>query len=147
MKRTFLSPLGPLTVIAAGEAITEVTFQGEQDACESPVLREAERQLRAYFAGALVRFDLPLAAKGTAYQQRVWHTLLNVAHGTTTSYGSLATALGSVAREVGSANGANPIAIVVPCHRVLGSDGSLTGYAGGLQRKRWLLQHEGALLV
>lgn len=149
-QRTLASPLGPLTVRVERDAICELAFADEGAAVgddDSPLLREAERQLRAYFARQLRAFDLPLSASGTAYQQRVWHALLAVPHGTTTSYGALAARLGSVARAIGSANGANPIAIVVPCHRVIGNDGSLTGYAGGLDRKRWLLQHEGAVLL
>ncbi len=108
----------------------------------------ARGQLEAYLAGTRQNFDLPLAPRiGTAFQQRVWQALTRIPHGVTWSYARLAAETGSVARAVGSANGANPIALVVPCHRVIGADGSLTGYAGGLDRKRWLLRHEGALLT
>jgi O-6-methylguanine DNA methyltransferase len=108
----------------------------------------AAEQLAAYFAGTLREFALPLApAGGTPFQRRVWQTLTRIPYGTTWSYARLAEETRSVARAVGSANGANPICIVVPCHRVIGADGSLTGYAGGLERKRWLLRHEGVLLA
>jgi methylated-DNA-[protein]-cysteine S-methyltransferase len=106
---------------------------------------EARRQLDAYFAGELQEFDLPLAAKGTSFQSEVWAALREVPFGTTTSYGALARRLGrpvGAARAVGACNGRNPIGIVVPCHRVIGSTGSIVGYAGGLDRKRWLLAHE-----
>jgi methylated-DNA-[protein]-cysteine S-methyltransferase len=105
--------------------------------------------LRAYFAGDLHAIDsIPVATPGTPFQQRVWSELRAIPAGQTVSYGALARRLGSPAavRAVGLANGANPIAIVVPCHRVIGADGSLTGYGGGLARKRWLLAHEGAEL-
>lgn len=149
MKRTFPSPIGSITVVSEdGVGISAIDLgssqQGEDDA---PVLVEAQRQLRAYFAKQLHAFDLPLAPEGTPFQKRVWAALRDVKHGTTTSYAALAVKLRSVPRAVGAANGANPIAIVVPCHRIIGTDGSLTGYAGGLERKRWLLLHEGALLA
>jgi methylated-DNA-[protein]-cysteine S-methyltransferase len=103
--------------------------------------------LRAYFAGELTVIDkLPVAMGGTAFQRAVWAELRNIPCGTTISYGTLATRLGKPAavRAVGLANGANPVGVVVPCHRVIGANGALTGYGGGLMRKRWLLQHEGA---
>jgi methylated-DNA-[protein]-cysteine S-methyltransferase len=114
---------------------------------ETPLLRETRRQLGAYFAGRLRSFELPLAARGTAFQQRVWHALRDVPYGATCSYADIARRLGAErgARSVGAANGRNPIAIIVPCHRVIGADGSLTGYGGGLAMKRFLLQLEGAL--
>ena len=94
-------------------------------------------------------FDLPLAPVGTPFQQRVWTALLNIPHGVTISYGELATRLGDpkASRAVGLANGRNPISIIIPCHRVIGANGNLTGYGGGLDRKEWLLRHEGALLL
>lgn len=149
MKRAFASPIGAVLVHSEdGVAVSAIDLGATIDAHDDAhVLVEAEKQLRAYFAKELLVFDLPLAPEGTAFQKRVWAELMHVKPGTTTSYGALAMKLGSVARAVGSANGANPIAIVVPCHRVIGNDGSLTGYAGGLQRKRWLLLHEGALLA
>jgi methylated-DNA-[protein]-cysteine S-methyltransferase len=105
----------------------------------------ARAQLAAYFAGELTRFDLPLAARGTPFQHEVWTALGEVPFGTTTTYGELARQLGrpvGAARAIGACNGRNPIGIVVPCHRVIGSTGAIVGYAGGLDRKRWLLAHE-----
>jgi len=105
----------------------------------------AREQLDAYFAGERQDFDLPLAATGTAFQREVWAALRDIPYGTTTTYGALARTLGrpvGAARAVGACNGRNPIGIVVPCHRVIGSTGMIIGYAGGLDRKRWLLAHE-----
>ena len=112
---------------------------------ETPVLARTRRWLTDYFAGTSApTIDLPLDLRGAAFEQRVWGLLQTIPPGTTTTYGALATALGAAAasRAVGAANGANPIAIVVPCHRVIGASGSLTGYGGGLDRKRWLIEHE-----
>lgn len=108
--------------------------------------REAHRQLAEYFDGERTAFDLPLAPAGTPFQSQVWKALLEIPFGRTESYGELAARIGrpGSARAVGSANGRNPISIVIPCHRVIGSSGELTGYGGGLPRKRWLLSHEGA---
>lgn len=110
------------------------------------VIDEARRELDAYFAGRLQTFRVPLAPNGTEFQRRVWSTLLEIPFGTTISYADLARRVRNAAavRAVGAANGRNPIPIIVPCHRVIGSDGSLTGFGGGLDRKRWLLRHEGA---
>jgi methylated-DNA-[protein]-cysteine S-methyltransferase len=126
---------------AAGRTPPEVEPSWKQD---DALLREPVRQLRAYFAGELHRFELPLAPQGTAFQQRVWNALLAIPFGETTSYGELARRLGnpSASRAVGLANGSNPIAIIIPCHRVIGSSGKLTGYGGGLENKRWLLDFE-----
>jgi methylated-DNA-[protein]-cysteine S-methyltransferase len=112
-----------------------------------PVLTAARRQLDAYFAGKLTEFDLPLAPAGTVFQTGVWDELQRIPYGTTISYAELAGRVGRPGhfRAVGSANGRNPISIIVPCHRVLGSNGSLTGYGGGIDRKRWLLDHEAAV--
>jgi len=108
------------------------------------VLELAARQLGEYFAGERHAFDLPIAPRGTGFQERVWRALLAIPYGTTWSYGQLAHAIGrpSASRAVGTANGANPISIIVPCHRVIAASGALTGYAGGLAAKRWLLDHE-----
>jgi methylated-DNA-[protein]-cysteine S-methyltransferase len=147
VQRTLPSPLGPLVArVDDGGALVELRFDEDARASEDqhPVLDEVERQLRAYFAGERLTFDLALAPEGTAFEQRVWRALADIPAGETTSYGALAATTGSVARAVGAANCKNPIAVVVPCHRVIGSDGSLTGYAGGLERKRWLLAHEAA---
>jgi methylated-DNA-[protein]-cysteine S-methyltransferase len=112
------------------------------------VLVRAREQLEEYFAGTRTAFDLPLAADGSAFERRVWDLLRTLPYGTTTSYGVLARRLGDAkaTRAVGAANGRNPIPIIVPCHRVVGARGELTGFGGGLERKRWLLEHEGALL-
>ncbi len=154
------TPVGELTLaVDEAGALAAVLFADEQslasllgaDATVSPDPARAAlavAQLSAYFAGKLDAFDLPLApAVGTPFQRRVWQALTRIPFGTTWSYARLAAETGGVARAVGAANGANPICIVVPCHRVIGADGSLTGYAGGLERKRWLLRHEGALLT
>ncbi len=142
------SPLGDLTICADALGITAVAFPEESQPAAEPnpnaLVRRAAEQLAAYFAGRRTRFDLPLNAAGTAFQRRVWQALCTVPFGETASYGEIAAALGNprASRAVGLANGRNPIAILVPCHRIIGSDGSLTGYGGGLDRKRWLLDHE-----
>lgn len=155
MWTTMESPAGDLRVVCDGTAVTAVHFApfeqakisvllGERDDTH-PVLVEAVRQLRAYFAGHLVEFDLPLAPVGTAYQQRVWEQLSAIPYGTTATYGEIARRLGqtpAASRAVGLANGRNPIGIIVPCHRVIGSNGQLVGYAGGLDRKQMLLALE-----
>lgn len=152
---TMPSPLGELLLTSDGTHLTGLFMTPHQhgptrsptwkrdDAC----LAEARRQLEEYFAGKRTTFDLPLAPTGTAFQQRVWKALREVPFGKTASYGDIARRIGNPkgVRAVGLANGRNPISIVVPCHRVIGSDGSLTGYGGGLDRKQWLLRHEGAL--
>jgi methylated-DNA-[protein]-cysteine S-methyltransferase len=145
---TMESPVGPLVLTAEGESLTAVSFSDDPAASTTetdkplPVLVETRRQLLAYFAGDLEVFDLPRVARGTPFQQRVWSELTRIPYGTTASYGDIARRLGmpvGAARAVGLANGSNPVAIVVPCHRVIGSNGTLTGYAGGLHRKRFLL--------
>lgn len=109
---------------------------------------QTKRQLMEYFSGKRKAFDLPLAITGTGFQKKVWEELRHIPYGKTLSYLGLSRQIGNVKaiRAVGHANGQNPLAIIIPCHRVIGSDGSLTGYAGGLWRKKWLLEHEGALL-
>ena len=111
---------------------------------ETPLLAECTRQLQAYFDGALTAFDLPLNPQGTPIRRKVWAALQEIPYGETRSYGQLAAALGcpGAARAVGGANHHNPISIIIPCHRVIGADGSLTGYGGGLDMKDWLLRHE-----
>jgi methylated-DNA-[protein]-cysteine S-methyltransferase len=111
------------------------------------VLERASAQLLEYFAGSRMTFDLPLAPAGSGFELSVWELLRAIPAGQTASYGELARKLGdpTLARAVGRANGQNPLPIVVPCHRVIGADGSLVGFGGGLERKRWLLEHEGAL--
>jgi methylated-DNA-[protein]-cysteine S-methyltransferase len=150
------SPVGPLTLISDGQALTHCEFENPRypfepaPAGEDELIVKARRQLDLYFAGKLRTFDLPLAPRGTPFQQRVWAELLQIPYGVTRSYGALAAALNSpnASRAVGLANGRNPIAIIVPCHRVIGADGSLTGYGGGMARKRLLLDLEqGGALV
>ncbi|MBK6394792.1 MAG: methylated-DNA--[protein]-cysteine S-methyltransferase [Betaproteobacteria bacterium] len=148
------TPLGTVRIVARGDAIAGVWFDGQKydavpDAAwrESPVdplLRDAARQLQEYFAGRRARFDLALAPQGTAFQQSVWREIAKVPAGRTASYGDLARRIGrpSAVRAVGAAVGRNPLSVIVPCHRIVGSDGSLTGYAGGLERKRALLALE-----
>ena len=115
---------------------------------ETPLLTEATRQLRAYFDGTLTAFDLPLKAKGTAFQEKCWAALREIPYGQTATYGEQARKIGhpKASRAVGGANHRNPIMIVIPCHRVVGADGSLTGFGGGLDMKAWLLGHERAVL-
>jgi methylated-DNA-[protein]-cysteine S-methyltransferase len=151
----FDSALGGITLAATDQGLAGLWFDGQrhmpdmtgwQRDDDHPVLRKAVQQLADYFAGRRQQFDLPLdLAQGTAFQQSVWRALLTIPSGHTTTYGALSTALGKPAavRAVGAAVGRNPISVIVPCHRVLGADGSLTGYAGGLPRKRALLEHEG----
>ncbi|MGH3385667.1 MAG: methylated-DNA--[protein]-cysteine S-methyltransferase [Nocardioidaceae bacterium] len=147
---TMTSPLGALLLESDGDHLTSVLFEpwepasGERDDAH-PVLGEARAQLTAYFAGERRDFDLPLRAEGTEFQRRVWAQLRQIPYGSTMSYGEVAGELGLVpgaSRAVGLANGRNPISIIVPCHRVIGADGSLTGYGGGIDRKRALLSLE-----
>lgn len=151
------SPLGELTLVCDGSSLTGVYMEahrhtdrtgwGRRTAVGDPtpaVLAEAGARLAAYFAGELTTFDLPLAPRGTAFQRLVWTRLLDIPYAQTRSYGELASTLGSPggSRAVGLANGRNPISIIVPCHRVVGSTGQLTGYGGGIERKRSLLALE-----
>jgi methylated-DNA-[protein]-cysteine S-methyltransferase len=149
---TMESPIGELMLISDGKALTGLYMENEKHLArrakavrDDAKLKQPMAQLKAYLAGKLREFDLPLAASGTAFQQLVWRELCAIPYGETISYGELARRIGqpTAARAVGLANGQNPISIVVPCHRVIGADGSLTGYGGGLPRKRWLLAHEG----
>lgn len=152
------SPIGELLLVGDGDALTGLHFPSSPGGSvtppagpgwrrDRPALAPAADQIAAYFAGELRSFDLPLAPAGTAFQRSVWDALTAIPYGETTSYGELAATLGrpGSARAVGAANGRNPIAIVVPCHRVIGADRTLTGYAGGLDAKRTLLHLEGAL--
>jgi methylated-DNA-[protein]-cysteine S-methyltransferase len=145
------TPIGPLGLVASRDALQAVLFGGRRIRAEgrSRVLDEAERQLGAYFDGDLLTFELPLELHGTEFNVRCWHALASIPYGQTVSYGEQARRLGLAAdsaRAVGAANGRNPLPIVLPCHRVIGADGSLTGFGGGLHVKRFLLEHEGALL-
>jgi methylated-DNA-[protein]-cysteine S-methyltransferase len=153
----FDSPIGRLLLAQDGAGLCQLTF--EQHKHPRPVqadwqrddgaFAETDRQLEAYFAGTRRAFDLPLALHGTDFQKRVWQALLHVRYGRTTTYAALAQVIGRAGayHAVGAAVGMNPISIIVPCHRVLGSNGSLTGYAGGIERKARLLALEGLLLA
>ncbi|MCU0634910.1 MAG: methylated-DNA--[protein]-cysteine S-methyltransferase [Gemmatimonadaceae bacterium] len=154
------SPVGPLLLAARGEALTAVYFARSSpastwvpavhaEAMTAATLAEVRRQLGEYFAGTRQRFALVLDAEGTEFQRRVWNGLDTIPYGSVLSYGELARRIGSPAaiRAVGAANGRNPLSIVRPCHRVIGADGSLTGFGGGLPAKQWLLTHEGAQLL
>ena len=139
------TPLGPLHICEETGAICAIDFTtGDLCPPETPLLMAAARQLTAYFAGELRVFDLPLRLEGTAFQLQCWQALQTIPYGETISYGDQARRIGrpKAVRAVGGANHHNPISIVVPCHRVIGTDGSLTGYGGGLDKKAWLLHHE-----
>ncbi|MEU7134329.1 methylated-DNA--[protein]-cysteine S-methyltransferase [Streptomyces sp. NPDC046261] len=149
------SPYGPLTLVATDGVLSGLYMTGQRhrppeetfgDRAGGGPFPEVTRQLEAYFTGASDRFDLPLSLTGTPFQRRVWEALREIPYGRTVSYGELAERVGSpgASRAVGLANGRNPIGIIVPCHRVIGAGGSLTGYGGGLDRKRRLLAFERA---
>lgn len=150
------SPIGILRLVSDGSGLAELELRpkpkrqlSKDEWRENPgllPLSMAAEQLAQYFAGQRRAFDLPLAPAGTKFQQRVWAALQEIPFGTTLSYGQLATRIGNAgaARAVGLANNRNPVAIIIPCHRVIGADGSLVGYGGGLPAKEWLLRHEGA---
>ena len=151
--RDVVSPIGRLRLIARDGELTGIWFESGRDARkgnadlvpgDSPVLSLAKAQLEEYFRGERRDFDLPLAPAGTEFQRRVWQRLLGIAYGTTTTYGELAQELGNpnASRAVGLANGSNPIPIVIPCHRVIGANGALTGFGGGLPIKSALLELE-----
>lgn len=153
------SPVDPLLLTTDGEALTTVWFSPHKGVArreadnlrddDHPVLTAARAQLGEYFAGARRAFELPLGPQGTDFQRSVWLRLREIPYGETRSYGAIAAELGlppGASRAVGLANGANPLSIVVPCHRVIGADGSLTGFGGGLARKRFLLDLESDLL-
>lgn len=154
--RTIDSPVGQLTLVVDGDGVLcalytdgQKHFPGEDALGErdDTVAQEAVDQLGEYFAGRRTGFDLPLAPRGTAFQKQVWEALAAIPAGQTRSYGEVARDLGrpGASRAVGAATGRNPISIVVPCHRLVGASGALTGYAGGVERKRWLLGHERAV--
>ncbi len=159
---TIDTPVGVLLLTAEDAGLTRVLFERHRGSTAAPdaawrrddggageagaVLAAAREQLGDYFAGRRRGFDLPLAPSGTEFQLRVWRALRGLAFGETVSYAELARRAGApgAARAVGAANGRNPLSVVVPCHRVIGADGTLTGFGGGVERKRWLLSHEGA---
>lgn len=145
------SPIGTLALVSNGTALTRLSIADGEAAAEAdvpaesdPVLAAAREQLDAYFDMRLTQFDLPLELRGTEFQQRVWESLRVIPFAQTISYAELARRVGNpkAVRAVGAANGRNPLMIIVPCHRVIGADGSLTGFGGGIDRKRWLLDHE-----
>jgi len=148
------SPIGELLVTATDDALTGLEMAPFERPAEpararaNDILEAARSQLNAYFRGRQMTFDLPLAPAGTPFQQGVWQELTRIPLGETISYAQLAERVGRPGhfRAIGSANGRNPISIVIPCHRVIGSGGSLTGYGGGIERKRWLLDHEAAMV-
>ncbi len=150
----YASPLGPMTIFGTQAAVHAVMFDGQKherfpsEATPgiSPAVDVMRRELDAYFAGRLRQFTAAMAPQGAPFQQRVWAALLRIGHGETTNYGALAALLGNAkaSRAVGAAIGRNPIGIAIPCHRVIGASGALTGYAGGLDRKRALLALEGS---
>ena len=158
---TIDSPVGPLLLAANDDGLRAIEFQPSRHSvkrdtdwrevewvdCTHPLLRQARQQLAEYFAGDRLTFDLPLAPRGTAFQRDVWQMLASITYGDTISYAQLASRIGkpSATRAVGAANGRNPLPIVLPCHRVIGADGSLTGFGGGLPTKRFLLELEGAI--
>jgi methylated-DNA-[protein]-cysteine S-methyltransferase len=149
---TFESPIGPLTLLARDEVFTHLSMHDARHSTAAPEdaviddawFKDIAAQLDAYFAGELTTFDLEMNLSGTEFQRSVWAQLREIPYGETISYGELAGRVGNpnASRAVGLANGRNPIAVIVPCHRVIGADGSLTGYGGGLERKTWLLDHE-----
>ena len=157
-RTTMASPIGTLTIVANDRAVVAIDWDGESGheavlgtaeivdvaAADHAPLAAAIEQLGEYFAGERTEFDLPLDAAGTAFQHQAWDALVRIPFGETVSYGEQAVMLGdkNKARAVGAANGKNPIPIIVPCHRVVGSNGHLTGFAGGLEAKAWLLDHE-----
>jgi len=163
------TPVGPLFVGGSEDGVHVIKFLDQREseavlvgeveaAAGEPATRggaasdEAIRQLEEYFAGTRSEFDLPLSPRGTPFQLKVWMALRSIPPGETTSYGAMAEMIGkpTASRAVGAANGKNPISIIVPCHRVIGANGTLTGYGGGLERKAWLLNHEtssGSLLI
>jgi len=141
------TPLGGLRLHAQAGLLTAIDFDAEPlgERVDDPVLDDAERQLGDYFDGKRTEFDLPLASEGSEFQKKVWAELRRIPYGETATYGDIARRLGYepvISRAVGVANASNPLPIVVPCHRVIGSDGKLTGYAGGIDRKRMLLELE-----
>ena len=160
MKWTWIdSPLGPMLAMSDGDALCGLHFHDDKYVPDIapewqrddglPLFRRTCTEVAEYFAGKRHRFGLPLAPQGTDWQKRVWQVLVTIPYGETTTYGTMAATLGNrnASRAVGAANGRNPIAVVIPCHRAIGADGSLTGYAGGLARKDALLRLEGVVPV
>ncbi len=153
-RKIIATPIGRLTLVAGPAGLAAVLWESDgpnrvrlpalEDSAAHPVLNEAERQLEDYFGGRRRTFELPLAPTGTEFQQRVWQALLEIPFGETRSYGQIALRIGqpTAVRAVGAANGRNPLSIIAPCHRVIGANGDLTGFAGGIETKRFLLAFE-----
>ena len=144
----FQSPIGTIELTASDKGVTSLYFKNTNHKVQScALLDKVKQQLAEYFSGKRKTFDVALDLHGTNFQQQVWQALLTVGFGHTDSYGSLAQKLNNpkAVRAVGAANGKNPVSIIVPCHRIIGGNGKLTGYAGGLDRKEWLLKHEGVI--
>ncbi|WP_419854996.1 methylated-DNA--[protein]-cysteine S-methyltransferase [Candidatus Poriferisodalis sp.] len=154
---TIDSPIGPLGLVATDEGLRAVSWRGDETSVklpddmvedpDHPILRQAAHELNEYFDGDRTSFDVPLDLRGTPFQEAAWRALGDIPYGSTRSYGEQAALVGrpKAVRAIGQANGRNPVPIVLPCHRVIGADGSLTGFGGGLDLKTQLLQHEGAL--
>lgn len=146
--QTLETPIGQLEVTASSDAILSVYFiEHHQKISANELTSRAVHQLREYFDGSRLVFDVPTTASGTEFQMKVWAQLNLIEYGSTRSYQDIAFSLSNpkAVRAVGSANGRNPLSIIVPCHRVIGANGNLSGYAGGVARKEWLLRHEGAI--
>lgn len=157
--KTMQSPVGELKLVASDKGLAAILWENDdpkrvrlgplEENKKHPLLLDAERQLNAYFAGSLEKFSLPLDFVGTVFQKKVWAALLTIPFGETRSYGEIAKQIGSpkAVRAVGAANGKNPISIIAPCHRVIGANGKLTGFAGGLEAKAQLLGIESKTLL
>ena len=152
MTTIYHSPIGILGIKAVDGAITELSFMEnasiEENEVATGVMKDCIHQLDEYFSGKRKEFDLPIKANGTEFQQKVWELLNTIPYGKTISYLELSKMFGNVKtiRAIGSANGKNPVAIIIPCHRVIGNDGKMVGYSGKIWRKQWLLEHEGAIV-
>lgn len=152
-RTTFESPLGLLLLEANEKALQRLLFletgKKASETSNHPALKKAIRQLKEYFKGDRKLFNLPLQPEGTSFQQSVWRALQSIPYGQTQSYSQIAKSIKKpdAKQAVGTANGKNPLPIIIPCHRVIGSDGTLVGYSGGIDKKRWLLEHENALLL
>ncbi len=143
----YKSPIGILKIMTSNKGLEMIEFTEEiedENKSESNLVNQVKSQLDEYFAGLRKTFDIPLVYNGTAFQKKVWHTLCTIPYGKTLNYGQIASIIGNkkASRAVGGANNRNKIAIIIPCHRVIGANAELTGYAGGLDKKRWLLEHE-----
>lgn len=147
------TPVGWISLFASKKELLKINFLNEKNSelstASNDILEGTKQQLEQYFEGALTHFDLPLRPVGTQFQQEVWRELQNIPFGETITYGELANRLGDAkkVRAAGKANGQNPVPIIIPCHRVIGSNNGLIGYSGGIERKEWLLRHEGSLLL